>query len=293
MWLGNGYLTNLLSRHFSWTARPLQRFAIGVVVTVLYTSLFTILILESLEALLGGEMSPQSYWNSFWITIVITALITVSLHAREFLLNWRQADLDRARLERAHVASQYEALRNQVNPHFLFNSLNVLTELVHQDAALAEKFINQLSKVYRYVLENKDAELVPLAEEVRFIESYLFLHQIRHGNALQVHWQLQDTDLQLPPMALQILVENALKHNSLTAEQPLHLSIRQAADTLTVENSFQPKTTKEAGTGTGLAHLQKRYTYLTDRPIILEESGTHYRVSLPLLTPTAYAPAAG
>ena len=290
MWLGNGYITDWLSEKISWVKQPVKRLVSGVIATTLYTSLVSSLIIYSLTKIYGFQLKSDDFWRSFWLTLFITLVITVSLHARSFLLNWRQADLDRERLERAHVASQYEALRNQVNPHFLFNSLNVLTELVHQDADLAEKFINQLSKVYRYVLENRENELVSLEEEVRFIKSYLFLHEIRHADALQVDWKISNTALLLPPMALQLLVENALKHNILLPNKPLHLLIEQQQDRLIVQNNLQPKTTKEAGTGTGLEHLHKRYQYLTDKPVTIDQTSDFYRVSLPLLTSTEYAP---
>lgn len=293
MWLGNGYITDMLDRKVSWLHSAGLRFMLGVSATIVYTSLITLLILEGLLRFTNTRMTNEGYWTSFWITVSITVVITLILHARAFLLNWKKSDLDRERLEKAHVASQYEALRNQVNPHFLFNSLNVLSELVHQDADLAEKFIAQLSKVYRYVLENRDTELVPLAEEARFIEGYLFLQKIRHADALQVRWDLQDTHLQLPPMALQLLVENALKHNVLTTDRPLSLEIRQEGDALLVENTLQLLDIPNAGTGMGLNHLKKRYSYLTERPMTIEETDSHYRVSLPLLNPTEHGHTAG
>ena len=284
MWLGNGWITDWLSSRISWVEKPGLRFTAGVLVMVLYTTGIYILIIELIEWFNQQEFSSQMYWQSMLVTISITAIISLVLHAREFLLNWRQAAIDKERLEKAHVASQYESLRNQVNPHFLFNSFNVLTELVHQDADEAERFVRQLGRVYRYVLEKREIEVVPLREELEFLKSFLFLHEIRQPNTLHVEWpkQLEDEE-GVPPLALQLLAENALKHNVLDVARPLQLVLRKEGNCLVVENALQKRMIPAAGTGVGLNNLTNRYKYLTDRPVSIEETDTCFKVSLPLI----------
>jgi sensor histidine kinase YesM len=284
MWMGNGWITDWLSARISWVEKPGLRFTAGVLLMVFYTTGIYILIIESIEWFNQQEFSRRTYVQSLLVTMSITVIISLLLHAREFLLNWRQAAIDKERLEKAHVASQYESLRNQVNPHFLFNSLNVLTELVHQDANEAERFVRQLGRVYRYVLEKREMEVVPLQEELDFLRSFLFLHEIRQPNTLQVEWPQQvGTEEGVPPLALQLLAENALKHNVLDVEQPLQLVLRKEKDRLVVENKLQRRTIPASGTGLGLNNLTNRYKYLTDKLVDIEETEANFKVSLPLL----------
>ncbi|MBW3544286.1 MAG: sensor histidine kinase, partial [Bacteroidetes bacterium] len=279
MWLGNGLITDWLSKHISWVEKPGRRFTIGVITMMVYTVIIYIIIIETIEWHNQKEFSSRSYWQSLVITMVITSIISLLLHARMFLINWRQAAVDRERLEKAHVASQYESLRNQVNPHFLFNSFNVLTELVHQDADLAERFVRQLSRVYRYVLEKRNMELVPLEEEISFLKSFLFLQEIRQPGTVQVEWpQGVAKEMGVPPLALQLLAENAIKHNILDAGQPLTLSLRIMGNQLVVENKLMPLLQPAAGTGLGLANLTDRYKFLSATPVNIEKTAESFIV---------------
>ncbi|EMR03615.1 sensor histidine kinase [Cesiribacter andamanensis] len=294
MWLGNGWITDQISNHISWVEKPVLRFTLGVGAMVVYTTLIYMLIFETIEWYIGREFSSRTYWQSMIITMVITTLISLLMHARSFLLNWRQAAIDRERLEKAHVASQYQSLRNQVNPHFLFNSFNVLTELVHQDADLAERFVRQLSKVYRYVLEKRDAEVVPLQEELTFLKSFLFLQEIRQPGTLLVAWpQGVSDELGVPPLALQLLAENTIKHNVLDANHPLTLRLRIQEGMLVVENQLRPLQQPAAGTGVGLSNLSQRYGYLSTIPVQVQKTADSFIVKLPLLKIPVYESALG
>lgn len=294
LWMGNGWITDRLSSRISWVEKPILRFTLGVLAMVVYTTLIYILIIETIEWYNQWELSSRSYWQSMIITMVITTLISLLMHARSFLLNWRQAAIARERLEKAHVASQYESLRNQVNPHFLFNSFNVLTELIHQDADLAERFVRQLSRVYRYVLEKRNMEVVPLEEEISFLKSFLFLQEIRQPGTVQVAWpQVVTEEIGVPPLALQLLAENAIKHNVLDAERPLLLSLRIEGNQLVVENKLMPLLQPAAGTGLGLANLTDRYKFLSGTPVSIEQTAELFIVKLPLLKIPVYESALG
>ena len=188
--------------------------------------------------------------------------------------------------EKENLLSRFETLKNQVNPHFLFNSLNVLSSLVHEDPNLAEDFIGKLTKVYRYVLDLKDQVLVPLEEELAFIKSYFFLHQIRFGNKLRLYVQIPEEDRNrfLPPLTLQLLVENAIKHNMITHDNPLTIEMyTEDAQYFVVKNNFQPRQESVASTGIGIQNLKARYQFLSEFQPSFSREGDFYLAKVPLL----------
>ncbi|MDX1907216.1 MAG: histidine kinase [Bacteroidia bacterium] len=199
-----------------------------------------------------------------------------------------QLQLDTALLERARVQAQYESLKNQVNPHFLFNSLNVLSSLVHEDPDLAETFISRLTRVYRYVLEVHHLDLVSLDTELQCMTHYLFLHQVRFGNNLQVYTEIDPAlrNWQVPPLSLQLLAENALKHNIVSRGQPLTLEVVTTDQTLLIRNTWQPRETQAPSTGMGLNNLRERYQFFSQTPVTAGRENNYFCVRIPLIPPT-------
>jgi two-component system LytT family sensor kinase len=190
------------------------------------------------------------------------------------------------RLEKENVQAQFAALKSQVNPHFLFNSLSILSSLVHADAELSEKFIDQLSRAYRYILEQKDNERVLLKTELEFIQAYRFLLNIRFENKFDVVINVPEADqtrYSIAPLTLQLLVENAVKHNRMSTKEPLKVHIKLDDDCLVVENNLQPRPKSENSTGVGLENIITRYALLTDQPVWVGESDGHFVVKIPLL----------
>ncbi|GAB4016982.1 hypothetical protein GCM10028808_47210 [Spirosoma migulaei] len=190
------------------------------------------------------------------------------------------------RLEKENVQAQFAALKSQVNPHFLFNSLSILSSLVHADADLSEKFIDQLSRAYRYILEQKDNERVLLKTELEFIQAYRFLLNIRFENKFDVLINVPEADqtrYSIAPLTLQLLVENAVKHNRMSAKEPLKVHIKLDADCLVVENNLQTRPKSENSTGVGLENIITRYALLTDQPVWVGESDGLFVVKIPLL----------
>lgn len=190
------------------------------------------------------------------------------------------------RLEKEAVQAQFAALKSQVNPHFLFNSLSILSSLVHADADLSEKFIDQLSRAYRYILEQKDNEQVLLKTELEFIQAYRFLLNIRFENKFDVIINVPEAQQQhcsIAPLTLQLLVENAVKHNRMSAKEPLQVQIFVEQDWLIVQNNLQLRPQSEVSTGVGLQNIINRYTLLTSRPVSIQESDGVFRVKIPLL----------
>ncbi|MVM32805.1 histidine kinase [Spirosoma sp. HMF4905] len=190
------------------------------------------------------------------------------------------------RLEKENVQAQFAALKSQVNPHFLFNSLSILSSLVHADAELSEKFIDQLSRAYRYILEQKDNERVLLKTELEFIQAYRFLLNIRFENKFDVIINVPEADqtrYSIAPLTLQLLVENAVKHNRMSAKEPLKVHIQLENDCLVVRNNLQPRPQSETSTGVGLQNIITRYALLTEDSVWVGESEGSFVVKIPLL----------
>lgn len=282
LWLGLQGISHFLNRHFSWTQQPALRLTLGIVSFIAYTLLVNVVVMELLEWYLSWEISSQDYQRNLLISVAVSAIVSPFLHARTFLINWRQTAVDKEQLEKAHVVSQYQTLRNQVNPQFLFNSLDILAELVHQDADEAERFVSQLSRVYRYVLEKRDVELVPLQEELDFLKRFVFLQESRQPYKLQLQWPDRLSEgYGLPPLALQLLVEIAIQNHDAAEGMPLCMNIKVEDKCLLFENKLYTK--RQLREGVDLGSLINRYRYLTNKPVEVEQTSTQFRISLPLL----------
>jgi hypothetical protein len=283
LWKGNEGLGDLISMRISWIATPVRRFFIGLIGTIVFTVSSMALIMYLFETLAGFDFGPRSV-NIIYGSVIVTFIISLFLHGREFLLFWRQATLDKEKFEKESIAARYESLKSQVNPHFLFNSLNALTNLVYEDQDNAVKFIKQLSDVYRYVLDTRDREVVPIGDELSFLTSYLYLQQIRFGPKLRIENRIQDHAFSITPLALQMLIENAIKHNVVSEDEPLTIKLYQENNYVVVENNLQVKRTSlEPSAGVGLENISKRYALLSDRKVIIERGEDFFRVSLPML----------
>jgi two-component system LytT family sensor kinase len=188
-------------------------------------------------------------------------------------------------LKKITVEAQFEALRNQINPHFLFNCFNVLSSLVYRDADTAAKFIGQLSQVYRYLLYSQEKKIVPLKEEMDFIESYLYLLKIRFGDNILFRNDLTTDSLSeyVAPAVMQLLIENAIKHNVISRKTPLSISIVSDSDSIWVVNTLQEKQIKEPSNHLGLQNIERRYKFLSDQPITIQKTSSEFRVKIPLL----------
>jgi PAS domain S-box-containing protein len=189
-------------------------------------------------------------------------------------------------LQRENLRSQYETLKNQVNPHFLFNSLNVLTSLIKLDPDLAEKFTEQMAKVYRYVLEHREEDLVSLRTEYDFINSYVVLLEIRFKDKVKVNVKIPEEkmDSKVPPLALQLLVENAVKHNTFSKKQPLVIDLTiDNEDYLNVTNNLHKREIQIVSTGVGLVNIAERFSHLTEKSTFFGPVGDKFVARIPLL----------
>ena len=220
----------------------------------------------------------------FSVAIMLSAF-DLTINARAFQ-QLKDVQLRAERLQKEAVQSQFDALKNQLSPHFLFNSLSILTSLIHEDVALSEQFIKQLSKAYRYLLEQRDQNTVLLKTELDFIEAYTFLLRIRFENKFEVVIdvpQAVQNQYQIAPFSLQLAVENAVKHNRMSIREPLQVHIYVKEEFLIVENPLQARDQPEPSTGVGLTNITNRYTLLTHRPVWYGEQHGLFVVKIPLL----------
>jgi len=204
----------------------------------------------------------------------------------DLLLIQQQLQEESHKLQQENLRIQYESLKNQINPHFLFNSLNVLTSLIRIDPGLAEKFTEQMAKVYRYVLEHKEEDVVTLRTELDFIKSYIFLLEIRFPGKVKFEINVTDQSLDrfVPPLTVQLLIENAVKHNVFSKKQPLVVSMFvDDSDYFNIINNLQKREVKMGSTAVGLQNIVNRFGQLTDRMPEFGEKGETFAARIPLL----------
>ncbi len=221
----------------------------------------------------------------FIVSVTITLFINAVFVAIEFFNHWRKTLTEKEELKRSTITAEFESLKSQVNPHFLFNSLNTLSSLIEEEPKVATEFVQQLASVYRYLLSQTDKEKVSLGEEIDFMHSYVFLNQIRFGENLKVEVKVdpQFMGKEIITLTLQILLENAIKHNVISKENPLHITIEASRDKLCVRNNLQVKKTLSASNGIGLSNIQNRYHYFTQQEVIIQKTNDFFEVCVPLL----------
>jgi sensor histidine kinase YesM len=194
--------------------------------------------------------------------------------------------VENEKLKRENLNAQFQALKQQVNPHFLFNSLNTLKSLVKVNDASSEEFIIRLSEVYRYLLQKNQSDMVSVQEELNILNAYVFMLKSRFGESLQVRINIEDAILDkfyLPPFTMQLLIENATKHNIVSQAKPLHFDVFSRGEILVVKNNLQPKINIEDSTGFGLENINRRYNYLCKQGIEIIKSDSEFIVELPLI----------
>ena len=270
-----------------------KRIALGFVTSVVLTlvAIFLLRIVE--DVVIEGENftifleqeTPQNYIIPFIINIVVS-LFFIAFFSFKAL---QDKKVNEQKIIAGTANAKYESLKSQIDPHFLFNSLNVLTSLIEENPKNAEKFTTSLSKVYRYVLEQKDKDLVSLEEELKFAKTYMTLLKMRFEDAIQ--FQIPETvknpEAKIVPLSLQILLENCIKHNVVSEQKPLRIVITEKEGVLEVTNNLQIKKTLKNSTGVGLKNITERYQILSNRNMKIYQSENEYKVHLPLLTKKA------
>lgn len=284
----NGFIVSLIEKRWiQWIKYPIRSIFVSFGVTTLYSTC-VILFANWLWFIVMLDYS----WSKFLtfgkdilvIEYIVLYIITMFFYAKAFFNEWRETLIAEQALKQEAVSLQYKVLSNQVNPHFLFNSLNVLSSLIKLDTDRAEMFVNKLSSFYRDLLAVRGKEIVPLSEEVDFVNQYLDLQKERFGENILVDIQTDNLDNhQIIPMTLQMLVENAIKHNQINKENILQVKVYVKDNYLMVENGVKPYLSPVDGEKLGLKNLSERYKFLTDRPLLVEKNQDNFIVKVPLL----------
>lgn len=292
IWWGNRWLLFKQREHLNWFAQPLRKLMLLVSANVLYTAPLTAAALLAWFALAGLPVDTNAI-KLVVATNVICVLFVTHAYETMFLIRERESDMLRVeRLERARVQGELAALKAQVDPHFLFNSLNTLGHLIERDAAHAREFCDLLADVYRYVLDSRQRDLVPLADELAFVRRYHRLLALRFGTAVRLEVDASaiaaaaDAANRIAPLALQTLVENAVKHNEASAAQPLtvelHIEAGVDGERAVVANARRPRRSALPSSGLGLANLDERCRLLTGRGLERTDDGARFAVAVPL-----------
>lgn len=286
--LGLMSIVATLDRKLPWLQFPLKRLIVQFFVTIVFS-----LIVIVFAILLSGFFWHQKITSDFFLEtgafMVKIAFLFVFLgslisNAIMFFKNWKEAAVQQEKLKREQLALQYETLKSQVNPHFLFNNLNSLTSLISTNPDKAIDFVKKLSEVYRYVLDQKDHELVALETELKFLESYVFLQRIRFDTNLNIQVDVNPGKFKVIPLSVQMLVENAIKHNEISDKNPLSIRIFSTEDDyLVVENLLQKKVGSE-GSGSGIRNIIDRYEFFTSKKVTISDNTEKFIVRIPLLT---------
>lgn len=287
LWLGNEYFSILIDRRYSWLEFPVRKLVLRLVFSLVYSTIVMVILYMFIWFFVfkKPDLTNFFYYNriSFLIFYGATLIVMLIFHSVAFFRSWQRAALNEERLKKESVTLQLQALRSQLDPHFLFNSLNTLTSLIEKDPGKAITFVKQLSDMFRYMLDRDSKELVEIDAELQFVKAYTFLQQMRFGENLNVKISVKCDDFYVLPISLQMLIENAIKHNEISEEFPLVVEIMDEEDHIVVKNRIQHKMLETPSNGIGLQNLMIRYRFFTDHEIeIISENGD-YIVKLPKL----------
>ena len=229
-----------------------------------------------------AKESPANYI----FAIAITFIVVLSFYAFYFYKIYSEKKVKEQKIIAGTASAKFESLKNQIDPHFLFNSLNVLSSLIEENPENAQKFTTSLSKIYRYVLEQKDKELVSVEEELAFAKTYMNLLKMRFENSLfyELPLTVMNPEAKVVPLSLQLLLENTVKHNVVSEQRPLHIRIYVDGDYLIIQNDYQKKEILQDRRGVGLQNIISRYGIITNRKVLIEQNEQTFTVKIPILT---------
>lgn len=288
MTYGHRYIQRIINRHISWLDAPVR----SILITVVSGAIFTLVAMLILNYIVWGLIFDvpigQLYdnnWFSIKIAIVMYLLSSFAVKTIQFYMRWKDLAIEQEKLKLESLKLRFEALRSHVNPHFLFNSLSTLIQLIECDKDKAVRFTELLAETYRYIVDTKDSDLVPLDEEMDFVNAYLQLQSIRFGGLFTVENRIvPGTKYLVIPVSVQMLIENIFKHNVISRQSHIVVTLWIENDYIHINNTFRPRDTAEDRTPTGLANIRSRYEYLSGRHCIFGPKENEFTVALPLLT---------
>lgn len=289
----NGFANDYLTKRFSWTDQTKQRTIVGIIVIVIINTIGVyacnyINFVWIQQAATTQEFFSERYNFANWFMINFALLISAFLHAKGFVIELKKntkQEVVEQKLIANSANAQFESLKNQLDPHFLFNSLNVLSALIDDNPNQAQKFTASMSKIYRYVLEQKDNEMVPIESEISFARIYCELLKTRFDDSVHFSFEINPDDYHkfVVPLSLQLLLENCIKHNLASNNHPLHIRIYTEGKFLCVQNNLQVREQLKESAGIGLTNIVQRYALLTSENVFIEKSETYFKVKIPIL----------
>jgi histidine kinase/2TM domain-containing protein len=286
----NSLYFDYLNKRVVWDKYSRYRLVIGAAGSVLLTLTGVFFVRFFIKVALEGQ-DAVDFLNKeqikfYIIPLIITIVITLVFHLVYFYKALNEKKIVQQKIIAGTASAQFESLKNQIDPHFLFNSLNVLSSLIEENPENAQQFTTSLSKIYRYVLEQKDKELVPLEEELAFAKTYMNLLKMRFENSLfyELPENGYDTEAKVVPLSLQLLLENTVKHNVVSEKKPLHIRIFIEGDYLNIQNNLQKKEVLQDRRGVGLQNIVSRYGIITRKAVYVEQDEKAFTVRIPILT---------
>ena len=286
----NAILFMYLDKVFGLERFAKKRIIIGFVCSFLI-SIFMIFVLRIFEDVIIEHTPFMEFINrealsNYLVAVIITFIVTLSIHAFYFYKAYNESKVKEQKIIANTANAQFESLKNQIDPHFLFNSLNVLSSLIEENPENAQRFTTSLSKIYRYVLEQKDKELVTVQEELKFAKTYMNLLKMRFENSIsyELPEDFDNEEAKVVPLSLQLLLENTIKHNVVSEQKPLHIRIYINDNYLIVENNLQKKEVLQDRRGVGLQNIVNRYALISERKVLIDENANCFKIKIPILT---------
>lgn len=285
MWFGVSSIVVFLWKNYPWEKNPVKHIIIEVIAIIFYTSLVG-LIFFSINKLYPIEAFEENITLSIFFTLMVTFFMVSLNEGYFFFMKWKETLLMTEKLEKDNIRSQYETLKSQINPHFLFNNLNTLASLIEENPKLAVEYVQQTADYYRSILNLKDKEIIRLDEEIELIKTFYTLQKNRYGDNLTINIKLDNVDYNsyVAPLALQMLVENAIKHNIISKEKPLNINIYVDEKAILVSNNLQKRELEQPSTRFGLKNIKERYSFLSHKSVEISENDSTFTVSIPILT---------
>ena len=287
IFLGNRGLTKLLDRKLPWLKYGNKRFywqlSLGVFLSLVIINV-SYLIFKLVLTQDPPDNAQMASMNALGILILLP---TISINfGVQFLKNWKNAQLASEQFQKESIKAELETLKNHLDPHFLFNNLNILSSLISKDQKLSQSYLEKFAEVYRIILQSSSEELVELNQELDFISAYMYLLEIRFEDTIQLEIDIkpENRNSYVPPLTLQMLIENAIKHNAISEIRPLKINIECRDRYLVVKNVLQPKKIESrTSSKTGLRNIKRRYSYFTNQPVEVFKNEKSFIVKVPLI----------
>ena len=286
----NAILFIYLDKFFEVDRFTKRRVFIGFLGSFIVSILAIFLLRIFEDVIVEGKTFSAFFQNevsaNYLVAVIITFFVTLAFHAFFFYKAYQENKVKEQKIIAGTASAKFESLKNQIDPHFLFNSLNVLSSLIEENPENAQRFTTSLSKIYRYVLEQKDKELVSVEEELAFAKTYMNLLKMRFENSLfyELPTTVHNPEAKVVPLSLQLLLENTVKHNVVSEQKPLHIRIYIEGDYLVIQNDYQKKEVLQDRKGVGLQNIINRYGIITNRKVLIEQNEKNFTVKIPILT---------